>query len=79
MRTTLDLDDRLLRQAKALAASRGETLTRFLEGALREHLRELARPAKGFRFQPVVRGGTRVPGVEIDDRDALYERMEGRG
>jgi hypothetical protein len=78
MRTTLDLDDRLLRQAKSQAAARGETLTGILEGALRERLRALSQPVRSFRFEPVVKGGTLVPGAQIDDRDALYERMEGR-
>jgi hypothetical protein len=78
MRTTLDFDDRLLREAKARAAERGETLTRFIEGALRERLRPAAAPVRRFRFQPLVKRGTLVHGVDVDDRDALYERMEGR-
>jgi hypothetical protein len=78
MRTTLDLDDQILRRAKAAAAARGESLTRFLEAALRDRLRSLARPAEPFAFRPLVRGGVPVPGVDFEDRDALYERMEGR-
>lgn len=38
MRTTLDLDDALLRKAKQRAAKQGSTLTTVLENALREHL-----------------------------------------
>ncbi|HVR97738.1 MAG TPA: ribbon-helix-helix protein, CopG family [Thermoanaerobaculia bacterium] len=40
MQTTLRLDDDLYRQAKARAAARGISLTRFLEDAIREHLQE---------------------------------------
>jgi hypothetical protein len=79
MRTTLDIDERLLRQAKARAAERGETLTRFLEGALRDRLTAPSAPPRPFRFRPLVKRGTPLPGIDLDDRDALYERMEGRG
>ena len=78
MRTTLDLEDQLLRRAKAAAAARGESLSRFLEAALRDRLRALARPVEPFSFRPVVRTGVPVPGVDFEDRDALYERMEER-
>jgi plasmid stability protein len=40
MQTTLRLDDDLYRQAKARAAAKGTSLTRFLEDAIREHLQE---------------------------------------
>jgi predicted transcriptional regulator len=38
MKTTLRLDDELYRRAKARAAARGISLTRFLEEAIEEHL-----------------------------------------
>ena len=38
MKTTLNLDDRVLRAAKVRSAETGETLTRFVENALRSHL-----------------------------------------
>jgi hypothetical protein len=38
MRTTLDIDDTVLRQAKKLAAEEGKTLTRIVEEALRDRL-----------------------------------------
>jgi len=79
MRTTLDLDDRLLRAAKARALARAETLTRFIEESLRERLRELDRERAPFRFEPVTKRGQPVPGVDFADRDALYERMGERG
>jgi hypothetical protein len=38
MQTTLRIDDAIYREAKAEAARRGMTLTRFLEDALREKI-----------------------------------------
>ncbi len=79
MRTTLDLDDRILRQAKKQAAADGTTLTRLIEQALREYLTPSSRPARAYRFEPLVKSGRILPGVDVADRDTLYERMEGRG
>jgi hypothetical protein len=79
MRTTLALDDRLLRAAKKRAAEQGTTLTHVIEEALRHHLTAAVRPAKPFRLRLLTKRGRLVPGVNLADRDALYERMEGRG
>ncbi len=38
MQTTLRIDDETYREAKAEAARRGETLTRFIEEALRQRI-----------------------------------------
>lgn len=78
MRTTLDFDDRLLREAKKRAAEEGETLTRLIERALRSYLRPRQRPEPAFRLRLLTKKGRRLPGVNLDDRDALYELMEGR-
>ena len=79
MRTTLDLDDSLLRAAKKAAAEEGTTLTRLIEEALR--LRLLPPPSSGkpFRLKLLVKRGRLRAGVDLADRDALYERMEDRG
>ncbi|MHB1586978.1 MAG: type II toxin-antitoxin system VapB family antitoxin [Acidiferrobacteraceae bacterium] len=79
MRTTLDIDDDLMREAKRRAAERGETLTRVMEQALRESFRkEQAVRETAFRFKWVTVRGSLRPGVDLTDRDALYEHMEGR-
>ena len=39
MRTTINVDDQLLMQAKAQAAASGVTLAQLIEDALRESLR----------------------------------------
>ena len=80
MRTTLDLDDAVLRAAKQRAAAEDLTLTRVIEDALREFLRQPRRRSRTrFRLRLLTKGGRPVRGVDLADRDALYERMEGRG
>lgn len=78
MRTTLDIDDRLLRAAKKRAVDDGEPLTRVIERALRVYLNPPRRAGKPFRLQLLVKKGRAQAGVDLDDRDALYERMGGR-
>ncbi len=75
MKTTLNLDDRLMRAAKRLAAERGVTLTSVVEDALRASLEEHP-PTKRARLHFPTVAGERVPDVDLGDRDALYERME---
>jgi hypothetical protein len=58
MRTTLDIDDRLLEAARRLAR----------------------RPATDspYRLEWKTHRGRTLAGVDVSDRDRLYERMEGR-
>ena len=78
MKTTLTLHDRILHQAKGRAAEDGITLTKFVEDALREKLmaQHHRRPAFKARMRTV--RGYAPPGVDISDRDALYDVMDGR-
>ena len=78
MRTTLNIDEDIYRAAKVKAAQEGKTLTRVVEEALREHLNP-ATPVKPFKLNVITMRGELLPGVNIDDRDSLYEIMEGRG
>ena len=79
MRTTLDLDETLIRKAKRRAADEGTTLTAVIEGALRQYLAPARPSGKPFRLKLLTKKGRRVAGVNLADRDSLYERMEGRG
>lgn len=79
MRTTLDLDDDVLRAAKKLAAEEGKTMTRIVEEALRDRTAPKARSGTRFRLRLLTKKGKLVPGTNLADRDALYERMDGRG
>lgn len=76
MKTTLNLNDRLLRSAKKAAAERGVTLTSVVEDALRT---SFAKPAKssGYVFRWKTHKGTMAPGVDINSREKLYDFMDG--
>lgn len=78
MRTTLNLDDALLREAKKRAAEEGTTLTKLIEQALRARLQPQRPPGKRFRLKLLTKKGRAVPGINWDDRDSIYERMEER-
>jgi len=75
MRTTLDLDDRVVLEAKKRALDRGETLTQFVEGAIRSQLAEPARK-EPFRLKLLIKKGPVRKDVDWGDRDALYTLME---
>ena len=79
MRTTVRLDERLLREAKQFAAREGRTLTAVIEDALRQFLsRRAAPPARRpFRIRPF-RGTGLAPGVDLDDSAALLDVLEKR-
>jgi hypothetical protein len=78
MRTTVRLDDDLLREAKVHAAARGVTLTRLIEDALRETLARrrggAARPRLRLR---TFKGLGLQPGVNLDRNATLLDLMEG--
>jgi len=78
MRTTLALDDLLLRSARKRAAEEGTTLARVIEDALRRHLSAPMRSGTPFRLRLLTKRGRALPGVNVANRDALYQRMEDR-
>lgn len=78
MRTTLSLDDNLLKRAKELSARTNQTLTSIIETALRsllngrpEHVLENNLKLHTFK------GRGLQPGVDLDDSSALLDLMEG--
>lgn len=74
MKTTLNVDDRMIRDAKARAAQGGERLTSLIEPALRDYLRAV----RDFRAELLTKRGFALAGVDLDDRGLLNERMDGR-
>ncbi len=80
MRTTIRLDDRLLRELKKHAATRGRTLTAVIEDAVRQFLARTVtgdgRP-KAPPFRVITFKGRLRPGVDLDDSAALLDLMEG--
>jgi hypothetical protein len=78
MRTTIRIDEQLLREAKEMAARSGRSLTSIIEDALREALARQrdSRPRRPVRL--VTFGGKGLlPGVDLDDSAALLDLMEG--
>lgn len=77
MRTTVRLDEHLLKQARQYAMASGKTLTAVLEEALRETLaRRSASPRRRAVRLRTCDGSGVLPGVDLDDSAALLERME---
>lgn len=77
VRTTVSIDDKLLKQAKHEAARTGKPLGEIVDDALRVLF---GRP--GDRPAPVrlkTDGGSGVqPGVDLEDKDALAELLDRR-
>jgi hypothetical protein len=75
MKTTLNIDDTLMRQLKREAARQKRTMSDLVETALRSLFQSQSNPME-LSPLPVFNGGGGF--VDIDDRDALYQVMEGR-
>jgi hypothetical protein len=77
MKTTLDLNDQLLANAKALAAQQRTSLTRLIEEGLQLRLRAKSTdPGRTRTRLPVFKGrGGLVAGVEPRSNKALLEAM----
>lgn len=75
MKTTLNIEDQVLKNAKERAARDGITLTRLVEDAIKAKLLEDEKSVS-YRFTPTVVTGSRPPNVDISERDALYEVID---
>ncbi|MGH3908434.1 MAG: DUF6364 family protein [Pseudonocardiaceae bacterium] len=75
MRTTLQLDDELVVQAKVRAARTGRTLSQVIEDALRQALASRAEPPRRRASVPTSPGRP-LPGVHLDDNAALLDLMD---
>jgi hypothetical protein len=75
MKTTLNIDDKVMAELKREAARQGRTMSEMVESALRLLLRSHRRREKVIAL-PTFRSGGAL--VDIADRDALYQAMEGR-
>lgn len=74
-KTTLVIDDHVFRRLKQEAAARRETVSALVEAALRQYL---ARRSTAPPLPPLPGADLGAPLVEIADRGALYEAMDGR-
>lgn len=78
MRTTIRLDDQLLKSAKRFAHDTGKSLTAVIEDALRQTLARrttIKQARKPVKLTTVSGHGVR-PGIDLDDSATLLAFME---
>ena len=75
MRTTIRLDDPLLRRAKAEAAANGRSLNDFIGDAVRAAVAPRSARRKAVEL-PTFKGRGLQPGVDLDDTSDLLDLME---
>ena len=75
MKTTLNIDPGVMARLKQEAARRGTTMSELVETALRRLLRSPSRVVD-LPPLPTFRGGSEL--VDVANRDALYDAMDGR-
>jgi hypothetical protein len=81
MKTTIDIADALLEQARKMARERNTTIKAILEAALREQIAKGKRPRARFQLEtPTFEGRGLQPGLSWDDWTAIRDvAYEGRG
>ena len=75
MRTTITLDEGLLRRAKERAASQGKTLSDVISDSLQVLLAEQPQPRQKITLPPFGGSGFQ-PGVDLEDKEALAVLLE---
>lgn len=78
MKTTLNLDPVLMRRVRRRAAETDRTMTALIEDAVRELLLSEAGKGGTYAFDAVPVPGRVQPGIDLDDRSALIDAMDGR-
>jgi hypothetical protein len=79
MRTTLRIDDPVLKRAKTWAAEAGMSLTALVKEALVAYMERPPQGAKdktGAIKLPSHGSGGTLPGVDLDDTSALLDLMD---
>jgi hypothetical protein len=77
MRTTIRLDEHLLRQVKDHAVKTGRTMTAVIEDALRAFLGKKRTPKSKRRIKlATFKGRGLQPGVDLDSTAELLDRMD---
>ncbi len=75
MKTTLNIDDGIMKRLREEAARQGKTMSEMVEAALR---RSLERPREKAQVQPLPSFDGEGTLVDVSDRETLYQAMEGR-
>ncbi len=78
MRTTLTIEDDVMKRARRKAAEEGRPLKDVINDALRFGLGAKQASRKPYRFKLRTVEGKTLPGVDLTDRDKLFDLMEGR-
>ena len=78
MKTTLHLDDRVAKAAKRHAETHGTTFTAVINTALRQFLARSREPLRAYRLELRTRATGPRPGVDIENRDTLYDLLDDR-
>ncbi len=76
MKTTIDIADGLLEEARARAKAEGTTVRALVERGLREVLAQRP-PEKPWRFEPVTGELHPEPGVDLRNWDQVREIIYG--
>ena len=75
MKTTLDIDDDVMRELRTAAAREGATLSALVEAAIRNLLASMARPKPSGKLKPLPSWDMGPELVDVADREALYAAM----
>lgn len=75
MKTTLNIDDRVMAQLKQEAARQRRTMSELVEAALRNLFQASRKKARIPPLPAFHSGGAQV---DVANRDALYQIMDGR-
>lgn len=76
MKTTLVIDEGVMRRLKQEAARQGRTMSELVEAAVRVFLENAKKPQPEAPPLPCIDAG--APYVDLADRDSLYDAMEER-
>ena len=76
MKTTLIIPDDLVKTIKKVAADAGETISYIVAQALRQGLHPNAKKKVTLEPLPTFKMGKTK--IDLSDRDALYQVMEGK-
>ena len=79
MRTTVNIDPHLLKEAREVSVRTNRSLSEIVEEGLRIYLKQRKRTKSESGLSLVTFGeGGLLPGIDLDDSAALLGVMEGR-
>ena len=75
MRTSIDIQEELFKAIRKKAQAEGTTLKELIHRGLRLVLKDEAESSTTFRFSWRTEKGKLSPGLRIEDRNQLWDRM----